>query len=78
MLKYGFKIKTRGGMIVDSLMVAARDRDEAERKVMQIYQRCEILDCRQMQQPVKEDGMSFENVISLIDKEDDSEPPANS
>jgi hypothetical protein len=29
-----------------------------------------------MQQAVKEDGMSFENVISLIGRESNMEPPA--
>ncbi len=76
MIKYGFRIKTRGGMIVENLLVAALDQSEAERKITQIYQRCEILECKEMQQAVKEDGMSFENVISLIGRESDIEPPA--
>lgn len=78
MIKFGFKIKTRGGMIVDNLMVAARDRAEAERKIMQIYHRCEIQDCREVQPTVKEEGMSLENVIALIGKETDPDTPAKS
>ena len=76
MIKFGFKIKTRGGMTVDNLMVAARDRAEAERKLTQIYQRCEILDCQELQQVVREDSLSLENVISLIGKESDPDTPA--
>jgi hypothetical protein len=76
MTKFGFKIKTRGGMIVDNLLVAARDRAEAERKIMQIYHHSEILECVEVQPPVKEEGMSFENVIGLIDKETDPDTPA--
>ena len=49
-IKFGFRIKTRGGMIVDNLTVAARDRAEAERKVTQIYHHCEILECQELQQ----------------------------
>ena len=45
MNKYGFRIRTRSGMTVDNLMVQARDRAEAERKIHQIYQHCEILEC---------------------------------
>ena len=30
MIKFGFKIKTRGGMIVDNLQIGARDQAEAE------------------------------------------------
>lgn len=74
-IKFGFKIKTRGGMLVDSLMVAANNRPEAERKVLQIYHRCEILDCRELHQAVKEDDFSLESAITLIGKEADREAP---
>jgi len=76
MVKYGFRIKTRGGMVVENLMVAARDRAEAERKVTQIYHHCEILDCQTLQQSVKEEGFDLESAINLISKEADPEPPA--
>lgn len=76
MIKFGFKIKTRSGTIVDNLMVAARDRGEAERKVTQIYHHCEILDCREMQQMVKEEGFDLESAINLINKESGPVPPA--
>jgi hypothetical protein len=74
-IKFGFKIKTRGGMIVDNLQIAARDREEAERKVTQIYQRCEIIDCLEVRQVVKEEGFDLESAINLIGKEGDREPP---
>jgi hypothetical protein len=74
MLKYGFKIKTRGGMIVDALMVAARDRTEAERKVAQIYHRCEILSCQEMPSAAKDENISYENLISMIGREPDGAP----
>lgn len=76
MVKFGFKIKTRSGTVVDNLMVAARDRVEAERKVTQIYHHCEILDCREMQQTVKEEGFDLESAINLISKESGPLPPA--
>jgi len=75
-IKYGFKIKTRSGTIVDNLMFAARDRIDAERKVTQIYQSCEILDCREIQQAVREDRFDFESAINLINKEQLPELPA--
>lgn len=75
MIKFGFKIKTRGGMLVDNLQMAARDRAEAERKVGQIYQRCEIIECLEVRQPVKEEGFDLESAINLIAKENEREPP---
>ena len=75
MIKFGFKIKTRGGMVVDNLQIAARDRAEAERKVAQIYHRCEIIDCIEVRQSVKEEGFDLESAINLIGKEGSREPP---
>ncbi|MHB8666731.1 MAG: hypothetical protein ACYC7B_04320 [Burkholderiales bacterium] len=69
MIKFGFKIKTRSGTVVDNLMFAARDRADAERKVGQIYRRCEILECRELQPAVKEEGFDLESAINLINKE---------
>ncbi len=78
MIKFGFKIKTRGGMVVDNLQVSARDRAEAEQKIGQIYQRCEILDCLEVRQVVKEEGFDLESAINLIGKEGEREPPKTS
>jgi hypothetical protein len=76
MIKYGFKVRTRSGMVVDNLTFAARDRSEAERKVTQIYQHCEILDCRELQQMVKEEGFDLESAINLINKQSVPGAPA--
>jgi hypothetical protein len=75
-IKFGFKIKTRGGMVVDNLQVSARDRAEAEHKVNQIYHRCEIIDCLEVRAQVKEEGFDLESAINLIGKESEREPPA--
>ena len=75
MIKFGFKIKTRSGTVVDNLIFAARDRVDAERKVTQIYHHCEILDCRELQKSVKEEGFDLESAINLINKESGPEPP---
>jgi hypothetical protein len=71
MLKFGYRIRTRGGMVVDNLLVSARDRAEADRKIQQIYHHCEILDCHEAQQTLKDDGqgLNLESAISLITRE---------
>jgi hypothetical protein len=64
--KYGFRIKTRVGLVVDNLLIPGRDAAEAERKLRQIYRDCEILD-RSCQQPIaKAVPASYEDVIALI------------
>jgi len=76
MIKFGFKIKTRGGMIVDNLLVAARDRPQAEAKLTQIYHNCQILDCQELRQTMKEDAIDLESAINLIGKEGPDRGPA--
>ena len=66
MYKYGFRIRTRSGTPVESLVVQARDRAEAERKINQIYPRCDIIECRVIHTTIGDDGPSLESIISLI------------
>jgi hypothetical protein len=75
--KYGFRIRTRDGMVVEHLMIHGRDEADAERKLRQMYLHCEILECNVMQpammQPARRSSgpaaaASFEDVISLISK----------
>lgn len=71
MTKFGFRIRTRGGMVVENLMVQARDREEAENRIRQIYQHCEILDCNTLAPDSRGDGMDLESMISLISKQEE-------
>ncbi|MFN7085002.1 MAG: hypothetical protein ACK4N4_00065 [Burkholderiales bacterium] len=71
MNKYGFKIRTRGGMVVENLMVQARDRTEAENKIGQIYHNCEILECRESEPSTRGEALDLEGMISLIGRQDE-------
>jgi len=71
--KYGFRIRTRQGLIVENLMIHGRDEADAERKLRQMYLHCEILDRNVMQPAVmrparKTDAVSFEEIVALISK----------
>ncbi len=72
MTKFGFKIKTRGGMVVENLVIHARVSEEAEKKLRQIYRDCEILECLELAQEKRGDGLDLEGVISLISKQGDN------
>jgi hypothetical protein len=72
MNKYGFKIRTRGGMVVENLTVHGRDRAEAEHKLKQVYHHCEVLECQELAPPLKGDGLDLESMISLINKQQES------
>ena len=75
MIKFGFKIRTRSGLPVDNLVVHARDRVEAERKITQMYLHCEIIECKQIAAPLREEGSDLEGIISLISRQPDEEKP---
>lgn len=74
MKKYGFKIQTRGGSVVENLVIQGRDRDEAEKKLRQVYHHCTILDEKVLADPVPEDASQLEGMISLISSEIDQAP----
>ncbi len=66
MKKFGFRIRTRGGSVVDNLAIQGRDLAEAERKLRQVYHHCVILETRELQEASPADGSDLEGVISLI------------
>jgi hypothetical protein len=66
-MKYGFRIKTRTGMVVDHLTIHGRDEADAERKLRQMYLHCQVLECRAVGTP-KSDAMTYEDVLALVSK----------
>ena len=75
MLKFGFRIRTRSGLPVENLVVHARDQAEAERKITQMYLHCEIIECKHIVSPAREEGADLEGIISLIARQGDVEKP---
>jgi len=69
MIKFGFRIRTRGGSVVENLQAQARDRAEAEEKIRQIYHQCEILECQEVTPTLRKEGLDLEDVIALIGKQ---------
>ena len=43
--RYGFRIRTRQGLLLGRLVIHGRDAADAERKLRQMYQHCQILEC---------------------------------
>ena len=43
--KYGFRIRTRVGLVMNNLMIHGNDAEEAHRKLRQMYRDCEIIEC---------------------------------
>jgi hypothetical protein len=68
LLKYGFRIRTRHGLVVESLTIQGRDEADAERKLRQMYLHCEILARTVSPGMRKPEQLSFEDVASLLSK----------
>lgn len=65
--KYGFRIKTRTGMVVHRLAIHGRDEAEATRKLERMYPHCRVLECVP-RRDTGAAGYSFEDVIALVAK----------
>jgi hypothetical protein len=68
MTRYGFNIRTRSGQKVDNISILAATREEAERRLRQMYYRCEIIDCRSKGAEGPGESLDVENLISLISR----------
>lgn len=73
MNKYGFKIRTRTGSVVENLQVQARDRLEAEQKIRQIYHQCEVLECQEVTPTLRKEGLELDDVLALINKQQEKD-----
>jgi len=73
--KYGFRIRTRSGVVVDNLSISGRDEPDAERKLRQIYHGCEILETRHViARSARMNPVNYEDIVDLIAGDDPSEP----
>ncbi|HEY8024885.1 MAG TPA: hypothetical protein VIF60_09995 [Burkholderiaceae bacterium] len=69
MTKFDFSVKTRDGSKIVSVVIAAPDRDGAERRLRQMYRDCEVLSCEIRQTEDKaRPSASLEDILSLISK----------
>ena len=70
MTKFGFKIRTRSGLVVDNLLIPGKDQADAEHKLNQIYRHCEILESKSVQQSGRDEALDMDGIISLISRQD--------
>ena len=65
MVRYGFTIRTRSGQRVDNISIMASSREDAERRLRQMYRQCEVIACHG--EPVHRfEPLDLEDVIGLI------------
>ncbi len=66
--KYQSRIRSRTGVGVEHLSFHGRDEDDARRKVEQIYNNCQVLDCVYQNVPMngRLGTVNYEDVVDLI------------
>ena len=65
--KYGFRIRTRSGAVVENLLIYGKDEPDAERKLRQIYLGCEIIETKRLViQAQRTNPVTYEDVVDLI------------
>jgi hypothetical protein len=65
MIRFGFNIKTRSGQRVDNICIMAASRQDAERRLRQMYHHCEIIACNS-EAVRRSDPLDLEGVIGII------------
>ena len=66
MFRYGFCIKTRSGQRVENISIMAPSQPDAERRLRQMYQLCEILECHTNALARRSETLDVESVITMI------------
>ncbi len=66
MIRYGFNIRTRSGQRVDNISIMAASLADAERRLRQMYDRCQIVECLTQTIARRVDALDLASVIELI------------
>lgn len=66
--RFGFRIRTRSGSLVENLVIAGRDEEDATRKLQQMYRDCQILECVAHKEDARTAAITFEDVADLISR----------
>lgn len=71
MRRFQFKVKARNGTVVDAVVIQGQDREDAERKLFQMYVGCAVLDCTESAVPAgREEPLDVGGIISLISRQE--------
>jgi hypothetical protein len=68
MTRFGFNIKTRSGQRVDNICIMAASRQDAERRLRQMYHHCVIVSCNS-EAVRRSETLDLAGVIGIISNE---------
>jgi hypothetical protein len=66
MVRYGFNIRTRSGQRVENISIMAQSQADAERRLRQMYDRCQIVECLTQNVARRIDGLDLATVIEMM------------
>lgn len=66
--KFGFKVRTRNGAIVEKVLINGESEADARSRLMKMYYHCEVLETWRESHAPKLAGASFEDVVDLMFK----------
>ena len=75
MHKFGFNIRTRSGHKVDNIVIMARDFEEAERRLRQMYSQCEIVHRLETATEGRRNAIDVDSLIGLISRHPSAHKP---
>lgn len=67
MKKFRFKIMTRNNIVIEKIVIAAIDLENAKKKLDQMYRFCDVIECSTLED-IKQGLTDFDKVIDLITK----------
>ena len=76
MVRYGFNIRTRSGQRVENVSIMAPSLADAERRLRQMYDRCQIVECLTQSIGRRVDALDLASVIEMIGAADAPLPVA--
>ena len=65
MTRFAFNIKTRSGQRVDNICIMAENRQDAERRLRQMYHHCVIVSCNS-EAVRRSETLDLQRVIGII------------
>ena len=66
MTKFRYSIRSRTGATVSNLVIAGKDEADAQRKLLQMYPGCEVLECVCEEGDGRSQSLSFDDVAKLL------------
>jgi hypothetical protein len=67
MVRFGFNIRTRSGQRVENISIMAQSLEDAERRLRQMYDRCQIVECQTRAVVARRvDALDLATVIEMI------------